>query len=164
MVPWRLHTKGYEDGANSVPRTCRWCLGQFHQLATTPVQDFNNFVCRIQVASVSAQQKSTALSRDIFLTKCSIVSVLGRGKAHPYSLLIIFSSVLTFSYRRPQDHDESVILFLKMQLNVPCSSKLVSRIKDAIAKECSKRHVPKYIFETPEIPVRLLVITATFLC
>jgi acetoacetyl-CoA synthetase len=25
-------------------------------------------------------------------------------------------------------------------------------MKNAIARECSKRHVPKYIFETPEIP------------
>jgi len=40
-----------------------------------------------------------------------------------------------------------------MQPDVPYTSKLVARIKDAIAKECSKRHVPKYIFETPEIPV-----------
>ena len=34
------------------------------------------------------------------------------------------------------------------------TSSLVQEIKDAIATESSKRHVPRYIFETPEIPVR----------
>jgi acetoacetyl-CoA synthetase len=32
---------------------------------------------------------------------------------------------------------------------------LVNAIKEAIRKDLSKRHVPKYIFETPEIPVSL---------
>jgi acetoacetyl-CoA synthetase len=30
---------------------------------------------------------------------------------------------------------------------------LVNDIKAAIRKELSARHVPKYVFETPEIPV-----------
>lgn len=57
--------------------------------------------------------------------------------------------------RRPTDDDESVMLFLKMQPGVKFEPALVARIHDAIARECSKRHVPKYTFETPEIPVSL---------
>lgn len=47
------------------------------------------------------------------------------------------------------------MLFLKMQQGVPFDQKIVNAVKEAIAKECSRRHVPKYIFETKEIPVRL---------
>lgn len=48
------------------------------------------------------------------------------------------------------------MLFLKMQPGVPFNQQIVNAVKEAIAKECSRRHVPKYIFETPEIPVRSL--------
>jgi acetoacetyl-CoA synthetase len=34
-----------------------------------------------------------------------------------------------------------------------CTQSLVNKIKVAIKKELSPRHVPKYVFETPEIPV-----------
>ncbi|KAI9672574.1 MAG: hypothetical protein M1831_000009 [Alyxoria varia] len=54
--------------------------------------------------------------------------------------------------RRPKDHDESVMLFLKMQPNVAFTPSIVERVKIAIGRQCSKRHVPKYVFETPEIP------------
>lgn len=56
--------------------------------------------------------------------------------------------------RRPQDTDESVMLFLLMRPGVKFTQELVTRIKSAIRRELSARHVPKYIFETPEIPVR----------
>jgi acetoacetyl-CoA synthetase len=55
--------------------------------------------------------------------------------------------------RRPQDSDESVMLFLMMKPGESFTSTLVSDIKAAIRKQLSARHVPKYIFETPEIPV-----------
>lgn len=55
--------------------------------------------------------------------------------------------------RRPQDTDESVILFLLMKPGHKFTKKLVNNVKDAIRKQCSARHVPKYVFETPEIPV-----------
>ena len=45
------------------------------------------------------------------------------------------------------------MLFLKMQPNVPFTSSIVEMVKSAIGRQCSKRHVPKYVFETPEIPV-----------
>lgn len=56
--------------------------------------------------------------------------------------------------RRPRDADESVILFLLMRPGVKFDQQLVTRVKDAIRKSLSARHVPKYIFETPAIPVR----------
>lgn len=55
--------------------------------------------------------------------------------------------------RRPQDSDESVMLFLLMRPGHKFTQKLVREVKEAIQRELTKRHVPKYIFETPEIPV-----------
>lgn len=61
---------------------------------------------------------------------------------------------LCVGQRRPQDSDESVMLFLLMKPGVKFDRKLVNEVKQAISADLSKRHVPKYIFETPEIPVR----------
>lgn len=55
--------------------------------------------------------------------------------------------------RRPVDADEPVMLFVLMRPGFKFSTELVSRIREAIRKALSARHVPKYIFETPEIPV-----------
>jgi acetoacetyl-CoA synthetase len=55
--------------------------------------------------------------------------------------------------RRPQDSDERVLLFLMMKPGEKFTAKLVNDVKAAIRKELSPRHVPKYVFETPEIPV-----------
>jgi acetoacetyl-CoA synthetase len=55
--------------------------------------------------------------------------------------------------RRPSDTDEQVLLFLMMRDGVSFTSELVDRVKSAIRSELSARHVPMYIFETPEIPV-----------
>lgn len=55
--------------------------------------------------------------------------------------------------RRPQDEDESVMLFLSMKPGKALTPKLVQQVKAAIRKEHSPRHVPRYVFETPEIPV-----------
>ncbi|KAB8238461.1 acetoacetyl-CoA synthase [Aspergillus alliaceus] len=54
--------------------------------------------------------------------------------------------------RRPQDNDESVMLFLLMRPGHDFTPQLVARVKDAIRKALSARHVPKYVFQTPEIP------------
>ncbi|KAI1367444.1 hypothetical protein F5Y08DRAFT_67055 [Xylaria arbuscula] len=54
--------------------------------------------------------------------------------------------------RRPQDNDESVMLFLLMRPGHKFNQQLVRNVKEAIKKEMTKRHVPKYVFETPEIP------------
>lgn len=55
--------------------------------------------------------------------------------------------------RRPQDMDESVMLFLLMKPGKKFTQDLVKRVKDVIARDCGRRCVSKYVFETPEIPV-----------
>lgn len=54
--------------------------------------------------------------------------------------------------RRPKDDDETVMLFCLMKPGTKLTDGIVNEIKSAIRKELSPRHVPKYIFETPEIP------------
>ena len=60
---------------------------------------------------------------------------------------------LCVGQRRPGDADEAVLLFLLMRPGAVFDAALVRDVKDAIARDLSKRHVPKYVFETPEIPV-----------
>ena len=60
---------------------------------------------------------------------------------------------LCIGQRRPQDNDESVLLFLLMKSGKTLTGELMNQIKQTIRKELSPRHVPKYIFETPDIPV-----------
>ncbi|KAF2734623.1 acetoacetate-CoA ligase [Polyplosphaeria fusca] len=54
--------------------------------------------------------------------------------------------------RRPQDHDESVLLFLKMNAGHKFTDNLVQRVKVKIGEERSKRHIPRYVFQTWDIP------------
>ncbi|RDL36366.1 Acetyl-CoA synthetase-like protein [Venustampulla echinocandica] len=54
--------------------------------------------------------------------------------------------------RREGDADESVMLFLLMRGGHKFTESLVRDVKTAIGSQLSKRHVPKYIFETPDIP------------
>ncbi|CAI4214376.1 unnamed protein product [Parascedosporium putredinis] len=54
--------------------------------------------------------------------------------------------------RRPQDSDERVLLFLLMKEGHRFTKALAADIKQAIRKDLSPRHVPAYVFETPEIP------------
>lgn len=84
------------------------------------------------------------------------------GSAEIYNVLETqFASEVSESIcvgqRRPQDLDESVFLFVQMQPNRKFTESLVQCMRDAIRKLLSPRHVPKYIFETPEIPVCLFV-------
>lgn len=60
---------------------------------------------------------------------------------------------LCVGQRRPQDADERVVLFVVMRAGLKLDGGLVGRIKGAVARELTKRHVPKYVFEVPEIPV-----------
>lgn len=55
--------------------------------------------------------------------------------------------------RRPGDQDEQVLLFLLMKPGVKISEDLIARVKNAISQDVGRRCVPKYVFETPEIPV-----------
>ncbi|KAF1954166.1 acetoacetate-CoA ligase [Byssothecium circinans] len=54
--------------------------------------------------------------------------------------------------RRPRDNDESVVLFLKMKEGENFTETLVQKIKSKIAEERSRRHVPRYVFQTWDIP------------
>lgn len=54
--------------------------------------------------------------------------------------------------RRPEDIDESVMLFLKMKEGEQYTESLVQKIKSKIAEEKSRRHVPRYVFQTWDIP------------
>ncbi|KKK22005.1 hypothetical protein AOCH_003863 [Aspergillus ochraceoroseus] len=79
------------------------------------------------------------------------------GSAEIYNVIETqFTTEITDSLcvgqRRPRDPDESVLLFLLMKPGYSITSELVSRIKEAIRKALSARHVPKYIFPTPGIP------------
>ncbi|KFA55046.1 hypothetical protein S40293_03497 [Stachybotrys chartarum IBT 40293] len=60
---------------------------------------------------------------------------------------------LCVGQRRPQDLDERVVLFLLMKKGFKLDGPLLDRIKKTIAQELTKRHVPKFVFEVPEIPV-----------
>ncbi|KAH6626286.1 hypothetical protein B0J18DRAFT_136610 [Chaetomium sp. MPI-SDFR-AT-0129] len=62
---------------------------------------------------------------------------------------------LCVGQRRPQDSDESVMLFLLMRPGKRFERGLVEEIREAIKGDLSKRHVPRYIFPTPEIPTTI---------
>ncbi|KAJ4863654.1 AMP-binding enzyme domain-containing protein [Trichoderma breve] len=79
------------------------------------------------------------------------------GSADIYAVLercfpIEIADSLCVGQRRQQDLDERVVLFVLMKPGLTLDLKLVRRIKDAIAEGLTKRHVPKYVFEIPEIP------------
>lgn len=48
------------------------------------------------------------------------------------------------------------MLFLLMRPGREFTPELVRRVKEAIRRALSARHVPKYVFQTPEIPVSCL--------
>ena len=80
------------------------------------------------------------------------------GSAEIYSIIEAeFSEQIADSIcvgqRRPQDNDESVMLFLMIKPGAKFTRELVNNVKTAIRKGLSPRHVPKHVFETPEIPV-----------
>jgi acetoacetyl-CoA synthetase len=80
------------------------------------------------------------------------------GSAEIYSIIEAkfadkISDSICVGQRRPRDEDERVVLFLLMKPGHRFSSQLIREVKDAIRKETSPRHVPKFVFETKEIPV-----------
>jgi acetoacetyl-CoA synthetase len=60
---------------------------------------------------------------------------------------------LCIGRRRAQDRDEQVMLFVKMKSGHPYDQRLEHAIRARIRQDLSPRHVPKFIFETPEIPM-----------
>ena len=55
--------------------------------------------------------------------------------------------------RRREDQDERVMLFVKMRDGNRFDAALRERIRGAIGKELSRRHVPRFVFAVKEIPV-----------
>jgi acetoacetyl-CoA synthetase len=55
--------------------------------------------------------------------------------------------------RRKGDSDESVMLFLKMREGKRFTGRLLESVRREVEKGLSRRHVPRYVFETFEIPV-----------
>ena len=84
------------------------------------------------------------------------------GSGEIYTVLETFSvsidDSLCIGQRRPQDKDERVLLFLKMRPGHKFTPELVLDIKTSIRKGLSTRHVPSYIFEVSDIPVRLFTL------
>lgn len=65
------------------------------------------------------------------------------------------SNTLCVGRRRLKDSDEDVFLFLVMNQGYSLTPALRDRIKDAIKRGLSSRHVPKFIVEVPEIPTTI---------
>jgi acetoacetyl-CoA synthetase len=90
------------------------------------------------------------------------------GSAEIYSVLEShFPQVrdsICVGQRRPQDIDETVILFCLMKSDEIFTQELVGSIKAMIRKELSPKHVPKYVFETFEIPVRSSILFLHHFC
>ena len=84
------------------------------------------------------------------------------GSSEIYSVLEPFreeiDDTLCIGQRRPTDKDERVLLFVKMRPGKPCNEDLKTRIRQTIRKSLSARHVPSYIFEVKDIPVRYIFI------
>ncbi len=85
------------------------------------------------------------------------------GSAEIYSILEAqfaeqVADSICVGQRRSQDNDESVMLFLMMKSGEKFTKELVNDVKTAIRQGLSARHVPRYVFETPEIPVRTFVV------
>lgn len=84
------------------------------------------------------------------------------GSGEIYSVLEKFNGSIDDSLcvgqRRPQDPDERVLLFLKMRPGIRFTPNLQTDIKTEIRKALSARHVPKFIFEVEDIPVRLFFV------
>lgn len=79
------------------------------------------------------------------------------GSAEIYNVIEAFfadeiADSLCVGRRRKTDSDEKVMLFLKMHEGKQFSSQLAQRVREAIAKQCSKRHVPAFVFQTWGIP------------
>ncbi|KAB5545551.1 hypothetical protein GE09DRAFT_211919 [Coniochaeta sp. 2T2.1] len=82
------------------------------------------------------------------------------GSAEIYSVIERYfadkvQDSLCVGQRRPQDEDETVMLFLLMKPGHKFDRKLVNEVKEHIRRDLSKRHVPRYVFETPEIPTTI---------
>ncbi|KAJ9501490.1 hypothetical protein H2202_003284 [Exophiala xenobiotica] len=78
------------------------------------------------------------------------------GSAEIYNALNIFTEIedsLCVGQRRPSDRDEQVLLIVKMKEGHAFDHKLKKAIEARIRQDLSPRHVPKFIYETQDIPM-----------
>ena len=79
------------------------------------------------------------------------------GSSEIYSLLLRnFPSEVEDSIcvgKRLPNADENIVLFVKMHDGHEFSEDLIQRVKDAIKRDLSSRHIPHYIAKTDGIPV-----------
>ncbi|KAI9890399.1 MAG: hypothetical protein M1814_004185 [Vezdaea aestivalis] len=80
------------------------------------------------------------------------------GSSEIYNVLlktfpIHISDALCIGRRRPEDSDETVVLFVKMAEGQVFTEDLIVRIKAAVRSSLTPRHVPGAIAECQEIPV-----------
>uniref|UniRef100_A0A0D2YKH7 Acetoacetate-CoA ligase n=1 Tax=Fusarium oxysporum (strain Fo5176) TaxID=660025 RepID=A0A0D2YKH7_FUSOF len=79
------------------------------------------------------------------------------GSSEIYSVMERhFSEIMVDSIcvgqRRASDSDETVLLFVQMKPGYRLTRELVETIKQTIRKDLSNRHVPKHVFEAPDLP------------
>lgn len=77
------------------------------------------------------------------------------GSAEIYNVIRLFPEVedsVCTGQRRPDDRDETVVLFLKLKSGQPRTANLKTAIKKRIGDNLSKRHVPKHVFYVDDIP------------
>ncbi|KAG8174461.1 hypothetical protein JTE90_018797 [Oedothorax gibbosus] len=79
------------------------------------------------------------------------------GSTEIYNVVDVFEEVLDSLCvsQYSKDMDERAVLFLKMRQGHVFNETLVRRIREAIAKELTPRHVPEVILPTKDIPINL---------
>ena len=82
----------------------------------------------------------------------------------PYDFSHAIADSLCIGQRRAHDKDERVLLFLRMYKGHHLTEGLERDIRTAIRKALSPRHVPSYIFEVGDIPVRFGTSLPTATC
>ncbi|TAQ87419.1 hypothetical protein B7494_g4236 [Chlorociboria aeruginascens] len=80
------------------------------------------------------------------------------GSSEIYNVLLKWfgeqvEDALCIGRRREGESDEVVVLFLKMREGSRFNAELADRVKEKIAQELSKRHVPSVVDECLEIPL-----------
>ncbi|KAL9075824.1 MAG: hypothetical protein Q9157_003880 [Trypethelium eluteriae] len=73
-------------------------------------------------------------------------------EAPPFNTERGVAETLCVGRRRPEDKDEAVFLFVRMQEGKRFTTELKNELKEAIAKGLSRRHVPRFMEEVKEIP------------
>jgi len=77
------------------------------------------------------------------------------GSAEIYNAIAYIPDIeetICVGQRRPNDNDETVLLFVKTKGDIPLTTLMVNQIKKQILSTLTARHVPKHIFQVPEIP------------